>query len=92
MLVEGLTRNTWYEFYVQSATAHGTAQSELRRLFIDNGITFTQREYNFTIELDYDQQVTVQVKNTNDEPHELLLTIESPPQDLAVGFVGAEWL
>ncbi|MBI4283375.1 MAG: PD40 domain-containing protein [Chloroflexi bacterium] len=87
VLVQGLTRNTWYEFYVRSATVHGVAQSEVRRLFIDNGITFTQRQYNFTVEMDYNQQVTLQVRNTDDESHQLLVTIASPPPDIAVGFI-----
>ncbi|MBI4286474.1 MAG: leucine-rich repeat domain-containing protein [Chloroflexi bacterium] len=88
VLAQDLLRNTWYEFYVESSTAHGTGRSEVRRLFVGNGITFSQRNYDFTINRDYDQRVTLTVSNSDSVPHQLTLEVESLPIDLAVGFVG----
>jgi uncharacterized membrane protein len=86
--VTSLVRNTWYEFYVRSESAYGSADSEIRRIFIDNGITFSQATYNFTIERDYDQKVSILVYNTDDEAHELLVSVSAPSEDLIIGFVG----
>jgi hypothetical protein len=86
--VENLTRNEWYIFYVVSSSSHGTAVSEQRDIFIDNGITFDKRTYNFNIERDYDQRATISVTNTDDKPHDLLLTVNNPYEDLIVGFIG----
>ncbi|MFC1937725.1 CARDB domain-containing protein [Chloroflexota bacterium] len=86
--VTGLARNTWYDFYVRSESPYGATDSEIRSIFITNGIIFGERTYEFTIERDYDQTVTISVSNTDDQPHELLLSISGVPEDLAVNFVG----
>ena len=83
-----LSRNKWYDFYVMSNSSHGSKTSDSRSIFIDNGITFDRRYYDFTIERDYDQRVTISVTNTDDAPHELLLSVNSSYDDLIVGFVG----
>ena len=86
--VSGLSRNIWYAFYVRSNSTHGSATSEVRSIFIDNGITFSQRNYEFTIERDYNQERTITIINTDDEPHEVLLNVSGVPEDLALNFVG----
>ena len=86
--VSDLSRDTWYNFYVRSNSTHGSATSEVRNIFIDNGITFSQRNYEFTIERDYNQERTITIVNTDDEPHEVLLNVSGVPEDLALNFVG----
>jgi hypothetical protein len=86
--VSDLFRDTWYNFYVRSNSTHGSATSEVRSMFIDNGITFSRRNYEFTIERDYNQERTITIVNTDDEPHEVLLNVSGVPEDLALNFVG----
>jgi hypothetical protein len=86
--VINLTRNEWYRFYVVSSSPHGTATSETRDVFIDNGISFDRKAYNFNIERDYDQRATISVTNRDNKPHKLLLTVNNPYDDLIVGFIG----
>jgi hypothetical protein len=88
VIVENLTRNSWYTYKVVSNTSHGSSESEERSFYIDNGVAFTKRSYDFNIERDYDQRVTVTVKNTDSVAHEILLTLNSTSPDLIVGFVG----
>jgi len=86
--VSNMTRNTWYDYYVRSNSTHGSTTSEIRRIFIDNGITFSQRTYEFTIERDYNQERTITIINTDDEPHEVSLNVSGVTDDLALNFVG----
>jgi len=81
---DNLLRNTWYDFYVSS----GSKESEVRSIYVDNGIEFTQKSYNFNIERDYSQQATVTVQNTDSEPHSLLVSLNNPYDNLIVGFIG----
>lgn len=83
-----LTRNKLYEFYVKSETSKGASQSDIRRLFVDNGISFDQKIYEYTVQRDYNQSVFISVTNTDNEPHELLMQVSGVPQDLAINFVG----
>jgi len=86
--ISNLTRNTNYEWYVRSCSACGCAVSATRTFYIDNGIVFTKDRYEFTVERDYDQHVSVSVKNMDSEPHDLLVQAMNPYEDLIVGFVG----
>jgi len=86
--IGGLSRNSLYEYYVRSETPRGASQSDVRRIFIDNGISFDRKAYNFSIERDYNQSVFIDVKNTDTKPHELLMQVSGVPQDLALNFVG----
>lgn len=83
-----LTRNKLYEFYVKSETSKGSSQSDVRRLFVDNGIAFDRKVYENTIQRDYNQSVFIEVTNTDTKPHELLMQVSGVPQDLALNFVG----
>jgi len=60
----------------------------VRSIFVDSGIAFTEKVYEFTIERDYNQSRFITVKNTDTEPHELLLQVSGVPSDLALNFVG----
>ena len=86
--VTDLRRNVNYVWYARSCSACGCAVSPHRTFYIDNGIVFTKDKYEFTVERDYDQHVSVAVKNKDSEPHELLLQAMNPYEDLIVGFVG----
>ncbi|MBU4056274.1 MAG: right-handed parallel beta-helix repeat-containing protein [Proteobacteria bacterium] len=88
VIVENLTRTQWYTYRVISNTSHGSTQSDERSFYIDNGVSFTKKIYDFNIEHDYDQRVAVTVKNTDNIAHEILLTVNSTNPELIVGFVG----
>ena len=88
VVVENLTRNQWYTYRVISNTSHGSTESEERSFYIDNGVTFEQRIYDFNIERDYDQRVTVTVRNTDSIAHEILLNVNSTNPELIAGFIG----
>ena len=88
VVVENLTRNQWYTYRVISNTSYGSTESEERSFYIDNGVTFTERIYDFNIERDYDQRVTVTVRNTDSIAHEILLNVNSTNLELIAGFIG----
>jgi len=88
VVVENLTRNQWYTYRVISNTSYGSTESEERSFYIDNGVTFIERIYDFNIERDYDQRVTVTVRNTDSIAHEILLNVNSTNPELIAGFIG----
>jgi hypothetical protein len=83
-----LTRNADYLWYAYSETANGNVSSDIRALHVGNGISFAQRNYTFNIQRDYAQYGSVSVTNNDTQPHDLLLEVLNPNQDLIVGFVG----
>ncbi|CAG0948826.1 hypothetical protein GEOBC_00055, partial [Geobacteraceae bacterium] len=89
--VLGLARNTDYVWRVRSESTCGYVETSTpRTLHVGNGLAFTQRSYNFTIQRDYDQQVGLAVVNQDTLSHTLLLTVTTPGRDdLIVGFVGS---
>ncbi len=89
VLVEGLDRNTTYLWKVRSQSACGVEESGERALTIGNGLVFAPCTYDFTVDRDYDQRVTMQVRNDDLVSHTLLLTIEVSTEDLIVGFIGS---
>jgi hypothetical protein len=86
--VTGLERNKRYSYYVKSTCETGSDTSKVRTFFISSGIAFTQDAYSFTVERDYNQQVAVAVSNVDSNPHELLVEIENPYNDIITGFIG----
>jgi hypothetical protein len=88
ILAENLSRNTWYEFYVESKSAKGTSKSDSRRFYIDNGVSFSNRLNDLNIERNYNQQRSISVTNTDSRPHDLLVTIYNPYDDLYLDFIG----
>jgi hypothetical protein len=88
IVAENLSRNAGYSWYVESCSACGCMQSENRTFHIDNGVTFTQRTYSYTVERDYNQHTSVAIRNTDALAHTLLLEAANPYEDLIVGFTG----
>jgi len=82
------TREKWYEFYVRSEVGNRFIQSEPRRIFIDNGISFTKRWYEVTIDRNYSQSCPISVRNTDDKPHELRVGVSSSARDIYFNFLG----
>ena len=83
-----LDRNKNYTWYAKSCGYDKCVESQVRSFYIDNGIVFLQNEYVFNIERDYNQQVKISVKNSDNEPHDLLLSASNPYEDIFLGFVG----
>lgn len=89
VLVEDLDREETYEWYVEAESACGTAASAPRTFTVSSGIVFTDHELAYTVERDYNQLVSVAVRNDDDQPHTLLMTMQHPYDDLLVNFVGS---
>jgi len=87
--IYNLSRNTDCLWYAYSSTPYSNVTSEIRNLHVANGLSFTQDVYTFYVERDYAQKVGISVINTDNQPHDLLLKITNPYEDLIVGFVGA---
>ena len=85
--VENLVRNTTYSWFVESTSACGSGTSPVRNLTIGNGIVFTNHSQNITINRDYDQRVTVTVKNEDSLAHTLTSNVTNTYEDLIVNFV-----
>lgn len=88
LTVSNLQRNTWYDFYVKSDTEFGSITSEERNIYVSNGITFSERTYNFTIERDYNQIEKVTISNGDSKPHKILVKVYNPNSNFIVGFTG----
>ena len=89
VLVEGLTRNSTYQWTVQATSSCGVALSQPRTFTVGNGIVFKTPTMSFEIDRDYDQRVPVQVTNQDNLPHTLKVEIQNPYDDLIVNFVGS---
>lgn len=87
--VDGLQRGKTYRFYVVSRTAQGTAQSEERTLTITEAVAFAQREYRFTLDKDFDQRASLQVRNLSGEAQTVRVELVNPYEDVPAGFIGA---
>ena len=88
VVASNLARNRNYTYYAESASPCGTFNSSVRAFYIGNGISFTREVYEFTVEKDYNQRVTIRVQNTDNEYHELLVEVPITYDDLVLGFVG----
>jgi len=86
--VLNLTRNEWYDFYVKAESGNRLATSEIQSIFIDNGISFTKLRYEVTIDRNYGQSCPISVKNTDTEPHELRVDVDSSAEDIYFNFLG----
>jgi PGF-CTERM protein len=83
-----LTRNEWYDFYVKANSGSRIARSNIQSIFIDNGISFAKVRYDVTIERNYSQSCPISVKNTDTEPHELRVGVNSSARDIYFNFLG----
>ena len=88
VVVSNLARNKNYSYYAESSASCGSYNSPVRTFYIGNGISFSKDVYEFTVERDYDQRVTIRVQNTDNEYHELLVEVPITYDDLVLGFVG----
>ncbi len=90
VVISGLRRNTSYLFFVRSVSATGESQSEERRIFITNGVIFSQPEYSAEVRRDYDQRLTVTVINTDTRPHTVKVDlVDNPYDDAPAGLMGS---
>jgi PGF-pre-PGF domain-containing protein/uncharacterized repeat protein (TIGR01451 family) len=89
VILTNRTRNLWHEYYVESNNSCGSGKSGTRQFYVDNGISFTHREYTFNIERDYNQLGYLYITNTDSVSHQVLVKVTNPYEDLIVGFVGA---
>ena len=80
--------DTTYEWYVRTETQCGVSQSNVRSNAIEKGIVFEGEPYVFSIDRDYEQVRSIQVRNTDDNPHEVMLTIVNDNEQLVAGFRG----
>ncbi len=87
--ITGLTRETVYEFYVESVSPYGSTQSKVRSILVDNGVKFKSPLLVKKVKRDYDQSIIINVVNTDDELHNVIVTVDNPYDDLIVGFVGS---
>ncbi|MGA1821957.1 MAG: PA14 domain-containing protein [Thermoplasmatota archaeon] len=86
--ISGLHRETTYEFHVRSTSARGSAESEERSFFIDNGVIFASHSMAFHIDRDYDQRKNVQIKNTDNRVHFVKTEIDGDYDDFIFNFIG----
>lgn len=86
--VEGLSRNADYHWYARSQSLCGSAESVSRTLSVLNGVVFSKRDYEFNVERDYNQLVSVGVLNQDTVSHTVVVTLENPYPELIIGFVG----
>ena len=84
-----LDRNTIYQWAVEATSDCGTTTSITRTFTVGNGIVFQDPEMAVTIDRDYEQTMSVSVRNDDVLTHTLLATIENPYEDLIVNFVGS---
>jgi hypothetical protein len=88
--VQSFAEDITYYFYVSSYSEDEVLRtnSTIQSFYIGSGIGFSHNEYEFIIDRDYNQLLTIAVQNFDDEPHKLLLSIESLYDDLFLGFTG----
>jgi parallel beta-helix repeat protein len=86
--INNLSREASYTWYAQSCSVYGCAISDQRSFYIDKGIVFTRDRFDFTIERNYSQRVSVSVENRDTEAHDLLVRTSNPYDDLYYGFIG----
>ncbi|MFA0735322.1 MAG: hypothetical protein OGMRLDGQ_001822, partial [Candidatus Fervidibacter sp.] len=87
--VSNLQRGKQYRFYVRSANAQGSSQSEERVFTVTEAVVFTQREYRFTFDKDFDQRANLVIENRNSQPRQVQLELINPYEDIPANFIGA---
>jgi hypothetical protein len=86
--VSNLQRGKQYRFYVRSANAQGSSQSEERVFTVTEAVVFTQREYRFTFDKDFDQRANLVIENRNSQPRQVQLELINPYEDVPANFIG----
>ncbi|MEJ7614743.1 MAG: CARDB domain-containing protein [Candidatus Fervidibacter sacchari] len=87
--VSNLQRGKQYRFYVRSANAQGSSQSEERVFTVTEAVVFTQREYRFTFDKDFDQRANLVIENRNSQPRQVQVELINPHEDVPANFIGA---
>ena len=87
IIIPNLDRNATYEWHVDAVTNCGTTSIPPRQFTVGNGIVFVNRSQNVTIDRDYDQRVTVSVRNDDNVPHTLTASMTEAYEDILVNFV-----
>ncbi len=96
---DGLALGALYEWWVESMGRWGgraVGPSDPRdpgtpiprRFLVGNGVVFSQREYSFDVERDYNQLVELGIENRSDATRDVVLRLDNPYSDVAIGFVG----
>ncbi len=86
--IEGLQRNTTYEYYVESTNDFGSATSNVRSFTVLNGVVFSESSHNFSLYRGKSEEFSISVQNTDSIPHQIMVYVLDPPEDLNVGIVG----
>ncbi len=89
VLVENLTRDVTYVWQAEATSACGVAASPAYTFTVGSGIVFDERSYDFAIDRDYNQVVTMTVRNEDTISHTLKAIVQNPYPDLVVNFVGS---
>ena len=84
-----MERNKTYSWFVNAVSDCGSSTSEVRTLTIGNGIVFTNHNQNITINRDYDQRISVAVKNEDSVAHTLTSSVLNPYEDLIINFINS---
>ena len=87
--VSNLQRGKQYRFYVRSANAQGSSQSEERVFTVTEAVVFTQREYRFTLDKDFDQRANLVIENRNSQTRQVQVELINPHEDVPANFIGA---
>ncbi len=88
VLVADLDFDAEYVWFAESQTNCGISSSDTISFKTGHGVTFSQNSYSYTIRRSYDQRATLQINNTDSFPHEVLVEVINPYDDLILGFVG----
>ena len=89
-VVPNLAPDQNYEWFVESISPCGTSTSAHRQFTVGKGIVFVDRNKNITVNRDYNQRVTLTVRNDDEVDHTLKVFIpdeNNPYTDLIVNFV-----
>ncbi|MGY5854208.1 MAG: hypothetical protein RTU92_11620 [Candidatus Thorarchaeota archaeon] len=88
--VDDLEVGSHYEFYVSSYSSDEDIRTDspVHTFVIGSGIGFSSSFYNAMIQRDYNQELSVSVANFDSYAHRLLMVVESPYNDIILGFVG----
>lgn len=89
LTVHNLTRNTTYNWAVESTSDCGTSTTPAQSFTVGNGIVFANPNPSFNIHHDYNQQVVLTVRNEDlSRSHTLRVLLDNPYPDLIANFVG----
>lgn len=86
--LRNLRRNARYTFVVRSTNAFGTSQSEERTVTVTKGIAFGNPQMQFEARRDYDQRFIVTLRNNDNRPHRVQVSVLNAYDDAPAGFIG----